>query len=79
MSIYENTEFLREMASARRPKRARKSGTERPGPDAAAKFYYMHLSREQQTEFIRLYNEKVMKVDYPGRFYVPPFFMSFKP
>lgn len=39
-----------------------------------AKFYYQHLSAEQQTEFITLYNERRMVVGYPGRLYVLPFF-----
>ena len=39
-----------------------------------AKFYFQHLSHEQRDEFIRLYNERVMKMSYPGHFYVMPFF-----
>lgn len=40
------------------------------------KFYYQHLSPEQQGEFVRLYNTKAMKVGYPGYFYVWPFFCT---
>lgn len=42
------------------------------GPEA--KFYYQHLSVEQRDEFIALYNERRMKVGYPGHLYVLPFF-----
>lgn len=38
------------------------------------KFYLQHLSPEQRTRFIDLYNEKRMKLGYPGYFYVRPFF-----
>ncbi|MDX5563740.1 hypothetical protein PYK79_10795 [Streptomyces sp. ID05-04B] len=41
-----------------------------------AKFYYQHLSAGQQAEFIGLYNERRMKVGYPGRLYVLPFFAA---
>lgn len=50
-----------------------------PTADSAgqtAKFYYQHLSAEQQNEFIELYNERRMKVGYPGRLHVPPFFAT---
>lgn len=40
-----------------------------------AKFYYQHLSDEQKKRFVDLYNSRTMKVGYPGRFYVSPFFM----
>lgn len=50
-------------------------------PDAAegqggksAKFYFLHLSSEQQAEFIDLHNSRRMTVGYPGHFYVLPFF-----
>lgn len=39
-----------------------------------AKFYYQHLSAEQQQEFIDLVNTKQMKIGVPGHFYVLPFF-----
>lgn len=49
---------------------------EEPAPSVGrqAKFYYQHLSREQQDDFIALYNSKRMRVGYPGRFYQLPFF-----
>ena len=40
-----------------------------------AKFYFQHLSPEQQQEFVDLYRTHRMVVGYPGRFYVPPYFM----
>lgn len=52
---------------------------EDPMADSAgtvAKFYYQHLNAEQQAEFIELYNEHRMKIGYPGRLYVPPFFTA---
>lgn len=39
-----------------------------------AKFYYVHLSEEQQHEFIDLHNSRQMHIGYPGRFYQPPYF-----
>jgi len=39
-----------------------------------SKFYFQHLSDEQKTEFVELYNEKCMKVGYPGYLYTLPFF-----
>lgn len=44
-----------------------------------AKFYFQHMSREQQDRFIALYNEKRMRLAYPGHFYVLPFFCSSAP
>lgn len=41
-----------------------------------AKFYFQHLSVEQQQEFIELHNAHRMKIGYPGRFYVWPFFAA---
>lgn len=40
----------------------------------STKFYFQHLSIEQRDRFIALYNDKTMKIDYPGHFYVMPFF-----
>jgi hypothetical protein len=40
------------------------------------KFYFQHLSPEQKTRFIELYNAKKMNISYPGHFYRLPFFMS---
>lgn len=39
------------------------------------KFYYLHLSKEQRLKFIDLHNDKTLKLEYPGYFYVNPFFM----
>lgn len=39
------------------------------------KFYYQHLSGEQQQEFIDLYNSRQMVLAEPGHFYVLPFFI----
>jgi hypothetical protein len=38
------------------------------------KFYYQHLSMEQQHRFIDLHNSNQMKIGYPGYFYRHPFF-----
>lgn len=38
------------------------------------KFYFQHLSPEQQTRFIELINEKKVKIGMPGHFYNLPFF-----
>jgi hypothetical protein len=38
------------------------------------KFYYQHLSPEQQTRFIEMVNAKEIKFGYPGHLYVTPFF-----
>ena len=40
------------------------------------KFYFQHLSPEQQNKFIELYNAKKMKLGYPGHFYSRPFFCT---
>lgn len=40
-----------------------------------AKFYYQHLSSEQMQTFINLYRDGVMRLAYPGHFYVLPFFI----
>ncbi|MFF4547245.1 hypothetical protein ACFY1J_23965 [Streptomyces sp. NPDC001406] len=46
------------------------------GGSTEAKFYFQHLSEAQCREFVDLYNSRRIKVGYPGRFYVLPFFMS---
>lgn len=43
------------------------------------KFYFQHLNQEQRAEFIRLYNENIMRLGYPGRFYVLPYFVKRDP
>ena len=47
-------------------------------PDGAhvGKFYYQHLSKEQQMHFIEIYNAGNMHVGYPGYFYCLPYFCS---
>lgn len=39
-----------------------------------AKFYFVHLSVEQQAEFLELYNTRAMRLSYPGHLYVLPYF-----
>lgn len=48
------------------------------------KFYFQHFlnddgkqNKELCMRFIALYNDKSMKLNYPGHFYVKPFFMKF--
>ena len=38
------------------------------------KFYFQHLDKAQRDRFIELYNEKRLRLGYPGYFYVMPFF-----
>ena len=45
-------------------------------PRGAPKFYFQHFSKEQCIKFINLYNDGLMKIGYPGHFYVHPFFMT---
>jgi hypothetical protein len=40
------------------------------------KFYFEHLSQEQQTRFIELLNQRKLKIAHPGHFYVLPFFIA---
>jgi len=42
------------------------------------KAYFQHFTEEHQIRLIKLYNEKKIRFDYPGNFYVPPFFMRFE-
>ena len=43
------------------------------------KFYFQHLSQDERTRFVDLFNAGTLKIGYPGRFYVVPFFMRFGP
>lgn len=43
---------------------------------AGGKFYFQHLSQEQQIKFIDLLNAKKLNLDYPGHFYAKPFFIA---
>lgn len=40
----------------------------------SGKCYLPHFSPDQGQKFTELYNEKRMKLAYPGRFYVRPYF-----
>lgn len=48
-------------------------------PMEVTKFYFQHFSEEQRHRFIELLNEKKVKIGYPGRFYVLPFFIQRTP
>jgi hypothetical protein len=62
-----------------------KPGSKCTGPDDCthwtseprddSKFYFQHLSEAQMRRFVDLYNEKKIKMGYPGYFYANPFFM----
>lgn len=43
------------------------------------KFYFQHLTEQQQIRFVELLNEKKIKFGEPGRFYVTPFFIRIGP
>jgi hypothetical protein len=45
-----------------------------PNGSNGGKFYFQHLSREQQDEFIGLLNAKTVHIGYPGYFYTLPYF-----
>jgi hypothetical protein len=49
---------------------------EADGSGKRAKFYFLHLSQEQQDQFVELYNSRQMQIGYPGHFYVPPYFTT---
>lgn len=40
------------------------------------KVYFEDFTDEQKSKFISLYNDKKMKMAYPGHFYVLPYFTS---
>jgi hypothetical protein len=44
-----------------------------------AKFYFQHLDEAQKREFVDLINARAVAIGYPGRFYVPPFFVAYGP
>jgi hypothetical protein len=46
------------------------------GPHKMMKFYFPHLTLDQMREFIELYNNKTMKLKYPGYFYIMPYFVN---
>lgn len=39
------------------------------------KFYFQHLSEDGRQKFVRLLNQKKILFDFPGYFYVLPFFL----
>ncbi len=51
-------------------------GDGKPTGSAEAKFYFQHLSEDQRGRFVQLLNERKMRIGYPGRFYVLPFFVQ---
>lgn len=46
---------------------------------ARGKFYWLHLTDEQQKKFIKLLNHNQVNIAFPGRFYVLPLFMHSVP
>jgi hypothetical protein len=46
--------------------------------DNHQKFYFQHLSSDEQQKLIDLINAGKVQFEYPGRFYVLPYFMTFK-
>lgn len=44
------------------------------GRGGRGKFYFQHLSDAQRTRFVELLNAKKIGLEYPGHFYVTPFF-----
>lgn len=46
------------------------------GATVSAKFYFQHLSTEEQQRFIELVNAHTMKIGMPGYFYRLPFFCA---
>lgn len=48
---------------------------DKEGDTTHRKFYFQHLSIEQQKRFIELLNEKKLNFAFPGHFYVMPFFI----
>ena len=44
---------------------------------ASIKFYYQHLSAEDQQRFVDLYNARKIRFGYPGYLYTRPYFLRF--
>ena len=44
----------------------------------AGKFYFQHLSHDEQLRFIDLWNAGALTIGFPGHFYVLPFFMQLR-
>ena len=51
-------------------------GPEAPKTRGAAKVYFQHLSVADRKRFVDLLNSGGIKLGYPGRFYVLPFFVK---
>lgn len=49
-------------------------GLRSPTP-TVGKFYFQHLNKDQQHDFIDLINDGTMTFSYPGNFYVLPYFV----
>lgn len=43
-----------------------------------SKFYFQHLTVEEQQKFVDLINAKTMNIGYPGFFYATPFFIGYR-
>lgn len=39
------------------------------------KFYFQHLDGDQKLRFIAMMNERTLRIDIPGHFYVMPYFI----
>lgn len=46
---------------------------------ASGKLYFDHLDQAQKNRFVELANDGTMKIGYPGRFYVKPYFVEAVP
>ena len=51
-------------------------GEKAPRVGGAVKFYFQHLSEDEQRKFIGILNDGKIKFQYPGHFYVKPFFIK---
>ena len=51
-------------------------GEKSPKVGGMCKFYFQHLSEDEQKAFIALLNGGKIKLGYPGNFYVKPFFIK---
>ena len=40
------------------------------------KFYFKHFTKDHMLRFIELFNQQALVLDYPGYFYVLPFFIQ---
>ena len=51
-------------------------GEKAPNVRGVDKFYFQHLSEDEQRHFIELLNLGKVKIGYPGHFYTKPFFIK---